>query len=94
MTERDVTPEDFARYVNNQIGEFKCEVCGTQEWALEIDPSIDAGPMYTITIEVDGQSLRQVRKLPACIVSCKHCGNMKMFLRERVESWMKENPVG
>jgi hypothetical protein len=90
-----VTAEEFARYADLHLGVFKCEVCGTQDWNLELDPAIEAGPDYVVKHTSDsGQNFSELKRIPVCIISCKHCGNVKMFLRERVDLWLKENPNG
>jgi len=95
MADQDVTPEEFARYAEEYLHDFVCEVCGTKEWALELDTTLSAGPSYTVNrTSDDGHKFSTLLHVNSCVVSCKHCGNIKMFLRDRVERWLKENPNG
>jgi hypothetical protein len=95
MSEQVVTPEEFARYADKHLGEFACEVCHTKGWALLLDPSQSAGPSYTVKRNSDeGISFSTLLHINSCVVSCKNCGNVKLFLRDRVEEWLKENPNG
>lgn len=90
-----VTPEEFARYAETHLGPFQCEVCGTRDWNLEVDPTIGVGPCYMQTrTSDDGFQAKVLVVVDVCIVSCKYCGNIKTFLRDRVERWIKENPRG
>jgi hypothetical protein len=87
MVESVVTPEEFARYADRFLGEFGCEVCNTKAWSLVLDPNRDAGVVYR-------GDHGGIASLDSCVVACKNCGNIKMFLRDHVEKWVRNNPDG
>jgi hypothetical protein len=75
-----MTPDQVIEFLQEKAGRAQCEVCGKDEWL--VDPGV-----FSISARV---ALENGVKIPAIIVACSNCGNMKLFSSYVVERWLND----
>ena len=59
----------------------KCELCGSTNWGV----SEDLQYLTFSTVTAEGQ-LDTMKQTPVAVLTCNHCGNMRIHARRVLES--------
>lgn len=82
--------DDLSRFFLDRKVVAACELCGSNDWSTH-DNTDGSVPSLIYTSKYFGdESTRNVSTI--YMMSCLNCANMRLFNREIISRWIKNNP--
>ena len=93
-----ITFNDFVRFIRavQKTDNPACSVCENTEFSITTDFEIPEGKFSTLGFlhtTPDGGEVYTQGHLPVLLINCTRCGNIQVFRRNIVASWLQDNPA-
>lgn len=85
-----IDAEAFLRYATAKKLNFRCPICGQSDFTLITTTRGRA--LILLDITMGAPDLANLHSLELLSVECDNCGNERLFKRDHLAKWLRENP--